>query len=121
MPQPAAAFDLPRDTILALPADGEVLYRLLRRELPEARDFMSNLTKNKRPFPDEHPIYYAGMSMFELKSQALSRARRKHVASVVLEPGKGFHIAKTRGAGHYTVWGDAEQLLEVSRAEDDDA
>jgi hypothetical protein len=83
---------------------------------------MSNLAKQRRPFTDEAQIYYAGLSMFELKSQALSRARQepKLVARVTLEPGHGFHVAKTYLEGHYTVWGDSDQLLELARVEDDD-
>ena len=51
--------------------------------------------------------------MFEHAEQALSVAKgAPMVAAVRLVSGEGFYVSKTKGPGHYTVWGDPERRHE---------
>jgi hypothetical protein len=104
---------MPGDSLVAVPASGQVLYRLVWGIPAKERDFMSLMEKGKPPHKDCPAIYWAGVSMFRKKSQALSRASGKGsaVARVTLRPDEGFHLAKTLNEGHYTVWGQADRLL----------
>ena len=101
--------------MLALPSDGAALFRLVWNDPPEPEDFRSFVQMRGLPFkgdPSAAIVLLQGVSMFATPSQALSRARKepKIVAMISLEAGRGIHVAKTFGAGHYTVWGDPEQL-----------
>lgn len=114
----AARLRLPTGSVVAVPSDGEVLYRLIGRERPRATDFRSNRDKGRPPFPRETALLHCGVSMFDSEEAARSRARRMPVlvAAVTLEPERGFVAAKTAGPGHYTVWGEPEALAACARA-----
>ena|GEM_PF-2333761 len=109
---------LPAGAVLAVPGDGEVLYRLLGRDRPRAADFRSNRDKGRPPMAHETALLRCGVSMFANEAAARSRARRApvFVAAVTLEPGRGFSLAKTAGSGHYTVWGEPEALSACAQA-----
>lgn len=114
LPPSPESLDLPADAVVALTSEDElVLHRLVRKDPPELGAFVSKLIRGGRRFPAERPILHAGLSMFETVEQAVSRARRtpKIVAAVRLN-GPDVHVAKTLGPGHYTVWGEAEDLCE---------
>jgi len=111
---PPQVFDLPHDAVVAVTVENAlVLHRLVREDPPEHRAFVSKLIRGGRRFPGETPILHAGVSMFQTVEQAVSRARQipKIVAAVQVS-GHDIHVAKTLGPGHYTVWGDAEDLSE---------
>ncbi len=94
------------------------LYRLLRRTPPTVADFVSNAAHG-RPAPPaaDLVILWDGLSMYATEAQARATAdaypRRgwRAVAAVALPDGGRFRIRKTLGPGHYTVWGDAADLL----------
>lgn len=114
LPAPASSFTLPKGSVVALPAMGQVLLRVVEEPI-EAASFVSRQILGRRPFTDEAPILFAGVSMFADLAQVLTRFRRSPVvAEVTLEEGCGFHLAKTLGKGHFTVWGDPDRL--ASRA-----
>lgn len=99
---------LPPGAILALPARGEMLYRLLSSDEVRERDFFSNHDKDRPPLVGTDHVIHCGVSMFARPDQALIRANRYPVAvaAITLAAGMGVTLAKTFGAGHYTVWGD---------------
>jgi hypothetical protein len=113
-PPSPESLDLPADAVVALASVDElVLHRLVRGDPPDLAAFVSKLVRGGRRYPAERPILHAGLSMFETVEQAVSRAQRtpKIVAAVRIS-GPDIHVAKTLGAGHYTVWGEAEDLCE---------
>ena len=113
-PPSPESLDLPADAVVALTSEDElVLHRLVRDDPPDLAAFVSKLVRGGRRFPAERPILHAGLSMFATVDQAVSRARRipKIVAAVRLS-GPDIHVAKTLGPGHFTVWGEAEDLCE---------
>jgi hypothetical protein len=114
LPPPPESLDLPTDAVVALTSDDElILHRLVREDPPEVRAFVSKLVRGGRRYPAEPPILHAGLSMFETVEQAVSRARRTpRIVAAVRLSGPELHVAKTLGPGHYTVWGDAEDLCE---------
>ena len=117
MPIKPETFGLPENVVLAMPARGQVLYRLASEPL-RGKDFESKLIRQRPRGAFEATILYAGLSMFTDVTQAASRTRRSPVvvAEVRLDEGHGFYVAKTlTDPGHYTVWGDPELLLRVSR------
>jgi hypothetical protein len=114
LPPSPESLDLPDDAVVALTGEDElVLHRLVRDDPPDLTAFVSKLVRGGRRFPAERPILHAGLSMFATVDQAVSRARRipKIVAAVRIS-GPDIHVAKTLGAGHYTVWGEAADLCE---------
>jgi hypothetical protein len=56
--------------------------------------------------------------MYDEPGQALVHAHRYPlaVAAVTLVAGAGISLAKTYGAGHYTVWGHPEILVAQAQA-----
>ncbi len=97
---------------------GRRLYRLLRRITPTVEDFVSNAARG-RPTPPAADLaaLWDGLSMYATETQARATAaaypRRgwRAVAAVnLLEDGR-FRVRKTLGPGHYTVWGEAPDLL----------
>lgn len=116
LPQSAPELELPEDWIVAVPANGQTLYRLVNRNPPRDRDFESDRKRGQPRWDEDLEVDHLGLSVFSTADQALSMARRypKLVASVVLEPGYGFALARTMLAlpGHYTIWGLSEDLLD---------
>jgi hypothetical protein len=112
LPAPARLYTLPAGSVVAVPATGQKLYRMVKPTI-ETADFVSRAAKGCRPYTAEVPILHVGISMFAEPAQAASRFGRSKVpGEVTLEEGQGFHIAKTLGNGHYTVWGDPDALAE---------
>lgn len=111
LPAPSSVYSLPAGAIVAVPATGQRLYRAVRHGVVDEGAFRSRFSRGERPYAAETPILHVGVSMFASASQAMSRfGRSMEPAEVTLEEGAGFHIAKTLGEGHYTVWGDPEEL-----------
>lgn len=115
MPRSSRSFGFPREVVIALPANGEWLFRLVNRENERER-YRSRVARHRPKYPDGPAVLWAGISMFEEQEQALSRATKKPivVSRVCLEKGLGFYVAKTLGDGHHTVWGDPERLRSCS-------
>jgi hypothetical protein len=100
--------------IIAQPAQGEVLYRVVRAERPRVEDFRSHREQpRKRPVPAATPwVLLVGVSMFDTREGALQIARRRPawVAELRVAAGRGIHVAVTGSYGHRTVWGDPDVL-----------
>ncbi len=108
---------LPREAVVAVPADGLTLYRLVRSDPPTLRDFRppSPELAAQRHWPE---LLRAGLSHFLRPEQAerVRRHRVSRIASVDLGGGQGIYIARTgRTPGHVTVWAQPGILLGVSR------
>jgi hypothetical protein len=108
---------LSREAVIAVPADGLTVYRLVRSDPPTARDFEppSPALAELRGWPELHR---AGLSHF-LRPEQAERIRRStvsRVAGVRLAAGSGIYIARTgRTPGHVTVWGRPVALLKTAR------
>ena len=108
---------LPREAVVAVPADGLTLYRLVRSDPPTLRDFLppSPELAAQRRWPE---LLRTGLSHF-LRPEQAERVRRQRVsriARVDLEGGRGIYVARTgRTPGHVTVWAQAAVLLGVAR------
>jgi hypothetical protein len=88
-----------------------------RRALERA--LMSNFQARRDP---PHPadlhatVLHMAVSMFETRENIMRMARRRpdrigtHIATLALEPGHGFCIADTGGAGHWSVCGLPSRL-----------
>ena len=101
------------EAVFALPADGEVLHRLVRQDRPTVESFKSRAVRGRGRLPEGPAILHAGLSMTDTTDQALARGGRypSNVYQVRLDSDSAIHVAKTFGPGHYTVWGDPEVLL----------
>lgn len=59
---------------------------------------------------------WSGLSCFATEAQARRNVRRYRsqggfIATVAVEPGAPIVVEKTRGPGHYTLWGEPAVLL----------
>jgi hypothetical protein len=114
LPPPPESYGLPLDSVLAVPASGQVLYRLVRDSAAGEGDFVARALK-KRPFGDTPLLLHSGVSMFAEATQAASRARRSPIliAEMHLHADREIYVAKTlMSEGHYTVWGLPDDLLQ---------
>jgi hypothetical protein len=95
LPTPAR-LGLPRDTVVAVPADGLTVYRLVRSDPPTLRDFLppSPELAAQRRWPE---LLRAGFSHFVTPEQAerVRRHRVSRIAAVNLEGGQGIYVART--------------------------
>jgi hypothetical protein len=116
-----------------VPAEDFTLYRLILSERPDSIHFVSNEKLEKpRLWPGwgEDVAQYRGISAFETPELAFrmarvvnERLRQKgkpprwtHVAEITVNGHLGHALARTRGEGHFSVWGEAEGLASsVSR------
>lgn len=114
-PLPEVQSGLPDGAVLALPAGGQVLYRLSRPGNPWDA-YRSAVAVEKPEYPDNPAVLVAGISMWRTREQAMRRARKSPVVitQVTLTEGLNFYLAKTLGNGHFTVWGDPERLRDQS-------
>jgi hypothetical protein len=108
---------LPRETVVAVPADGLSVYRLVRSDPPTLQDFLppSPELAAQRRWPE---LLRVGLSHFLPPEQAeqLRRHRVSRIARIDLDRGRGIYVARTgRTPGHVTVWAQAAVLLEAAR------
>jgi hypothetical protein len=100
--------------IIAKPARGELLYRVVRADRLRAEDFRSHREQpRRRPVAAGTPwLLSVGVSMFDTREGALQIARRRPawVAELRMVAGQGIHLAVTGSHGHRTVWGDPRVL-----------
>jgi hypothetical protein len=128
LPPPAWDYGLPTATFVVVPARHHVVYRTLGGSQPKIRDFQSNRERGRPRAHDEDFADYQGVSVFASEELAAANAVRfpKLIAAVILADGKGLSLARTYAdiEGHYTVWGDPDDLMaavaSVSRHDDPD-
>lgn len=93
-----------------------VYYRIAKGVVPAMADFTSNAAKGLPLRRNASPDLWAGLSMYDTAAQAREVARRfpalgSHVAAVAIEDGAPIRVAKTLGPGHYTLWGEPQDLF----------
>ena len=112
LPEPDS-YGLPAGSVVAVPAEGLTVYRLLYGRVPVAEDFRSQ-SPQRAAQAGTPELLRAGLSHFLTLADA-ERARAlpaSRVARIVLEPGRGIHVARTgRRPGHVTVWARPADLL----------
>jgi hypothetical protein len=107
---------LSRSAVIAVPADGLTLYRLVRSDPPTLRDFQppSRELADRLGWPE---LLRAGLSHF-VRPEQTERVRRSpvsRIAAVELR-GSGIYVARTgRTPGHVTAWATPEALLAGTR------
>jgi hypothetical protein len=114
LPPLAADIGLRRDATLVVPANGQVVFRLLGRSAAREWDFQSARDRGRGMGPRQDFLDYLGVSVFGTEEAALAIAARipKLVARVHLPAGEHFMIARTlpEYEHHYSVWGSAKAL-----------
>lgn len=94
------------------------LYRVVKTDPPTLLDFMSNAALGLPlldPAPGKRRLS-SGLSCWATVAQARRNARRfrsqgGYLAVLAIEPDAPIRVEKTRGPGHYTVWGLPHALL----------
>lgn len=112
----AASLGLPDGSHLAIRADGDVLYRLVREDQATVYSFQSRALKGRGKLPEGDANLHTGISMFDSPEAAVSRGGRypSYVAEVKIPAGLAIHVAKTLGRGHYSVWADPRILTDLA-------
>lgn len=112
LPEPDA-YGLPAGSVVAVPADGLTVYRLVRNDPARPEDFapMPERRARARGVPE---LLRLGVSAYlaPKQAEAVLLDERSRVARIQLRPGAGVHVARTgRTFGHVTVWGPLEELV----------
>lgn len=103
-------------------SDTRTFYRIIRAEVATVEDMRSysELGIPLRRTDPESLRLANGISLFDSLERARKQARRKpwlgnaFIAQLVI-PDDRFPIEKTAGTGHYTLWGDAHDILKYVR------
>lgn len=114
LPEPSSSYGLSAEAFVAAPARGdEIVYRLIGRQRPRARDFFSDQAKGRVAPPGTPWIDFIGLSVFHSLDGLLEIADRYPVliAEMALPPGPSCYLAQSFFPGHYTLWADPELLL----------
>jgi len=115
LPPLAADIGLRADAALVVPANGQVVFRLLGRSAAREWDFQSARDRGRGIRPRQDFLDYLGVSVFGTEEAAVAIAARfpKLVTRVHLPPGEHFMIARTlpEYEHHYSVWGDPKALM----------
>lgn len=98
------------------------LYRIVRSNPPTLRDMTSNKALGREPLRPEPEVLrlWDGISVFDSASGARRQARQGpwrgqgFIATLVIPP-EGFRLEKTRGNGHFTLWGEPHDILACVR------
>lgn len=112
LPTPAR-LDLPPGTVIAVPANGLTVYRLVTTDPATPADFrpQSSSRAERAGWPE---LLRLGLSHF-LSVQAAEAARTRPgslIARLTLLPARRIHVAKTGSRReHVTVWAPIEDLL----------
>ena len=112
-PLPSSDYDVPSGAHVALPGDGQIVYRRLAGASPGPKDFRSDRDRG-RPHPTSEPwIEHTGLSVFDSAAVAVALVVRfpVFIAELAVPAGALCSIAKTGPARHYTVWGDPDVLV----------
>src|SRR4051794_12127218 len=114
LPPAATTFGEAREAVLARPADGQVVYRVLAGAQPDPWDFKSRAERGDDRIPGEPAILWVALSVFDRADRAwklVDRGLGRGVAAVELHGEDGVHLARTRRRpGHHSVWGEADRL-----------
>jgi len=98
-------------------------YRIARTNPPTHRDFLSNQARQREPrpgSPDELRQVWDGLSVHETEAQSRRQAREfprlgSYIAEMRIpdQPAGPIRWQRTfsRNPGHYTLWGDPDELL----------
>ena len=111
---PPARFGLGSGCVVAVPAEGEIVWRITADSEPVVDDFLSFAALGD---PHRGPaILSFGVSVYSVRQQAeqiRNRFRRgQHVVAIQLPANRGIHLARTgRTPGHHTIWGSPDRLL----------
>lgn len=113
----ARELGLPAGTVIAIPAGGLTLYRLIRGSAPDRDDFRPLRAERARArrVPE---LLRLGLSHFLSVEHARAVMRRpsSRVAALLVEHDMAAHVARTgRLPGHVTVWASTEDLLARAR------
>jgi hypothetical protein len=108
-------YELPDDSVIAIPARGWTVFRLVKNDPPDADDFRP-MTKARAERTDTPEIYRQGLSHYMTPDQARNIRTNPDsmVARVLLKPDRRIHVARTEPElpGHLDVWGPVDVLLE---------
>lgn len=107
----AGTLELPPGSVVAVPAGGLALYRLIRGPVPGLADFlpMSPTRAARRNAPK---LLRLALSCFPepAQAEAMMTHEGSRVARLELRPGRA-HVARTgRTPGHVSVWAPVEEL-----------
>lgn len=108
---------LPPATVIAVPADGLTVYRLVRGPSVTRADFVP-LSPSRARLRRVPELLRAGLSHYLSVEQAHDAIRRtdSRVAAVALTPDLSARVARTgRAPGHVTVWALGDELANRAR------
>jgi hypothetical protein len=113
---PPGRFGLGSTCVVAVPAEGEIVWRITAELEPAVNDVLSFAALGD---PDRGPtILSLGVSVYSTEQQAEqirdAFRRGQHVVPIKLAPNSGMHLARTgRTPGHHTIWAKPDRLLSV--------
>jgi hypothetical protein len=113
LPEPPTTYGLPSDAIVALPGDGQVVYRVLQNRQPSKNDFRSDEAANRPKGSAELWIEHTGLSVFDDPQVAAALCTRYpiYIAEVEVPVDADCSIAKTGQPRHFSIWGDRRVLV----------
>jgi hypothetical protein len=76
LPRSSDRYDVPAGTHIAVPGDGQVVYRRLAGAEPGTKDFRSDRDRGRPPAAREPWIEHAGLSVFDAAEAAVSVVTR---------------------------------------------
>lgn len=91
-----------------------LLWRTVRTDPPTEADFLSHKARGL-PRRGATEDQWDGVSTFDTRAVAADLARKfghgEYLARLELDPAGPIRWARTRGEGHYTLWGTPAELL----------
>lgn len=121
LPEPDS-YGLPTGSVIAVPAGGLTVYRLVLSDPPTDEDFATQPAERAERMGWAE-LVRLGVSHYLERGQADARRRLpgSRVARVTLNPHRRIHVARTgRSEGHVTVWAPPGVLKETAAVVDDD-
>ncbi len=93
-----------------------MFYRIVLTDPPTLVDFMSNRTKGRPRRAIESVEEWGGLSVYDDEERARETARKfprlgAHLAVLDVPPGAPIRWQQTFGPGHYTLWGEPQDVL----------
>lgn len=99
-------------------------FRIVPAERPSPDDFRSNRLKGEPHPPSTAPdlkvAMWAGVSVYDTLARAQQKARDlpllgSYVTELDLAGGPKIPVARTNGRGHFTAWGEPDELFACQR------
>jgi hypothetical protein len=112
LPEPGA-YGLPESAVIAVPAAGLDVYRLVRSDRPGLSDF-APVAAERAALRGVPELLRVGLSCFlePWQAEAVRVRPSSRVARVRLQARGRAHVARTgRTPGHVTVWAPLEELV----------